>query len=93
VLVLPLDVQVHAREWGKYRERPIDLRATETLATDLVADARALDVRAVDLLATLRRASPGAFLPDDPHLSPRGHAAIATAIAGAVRARELEARR
>ncbi len=91
VLVLPLDVQVHAREWAKYRQRPIDMRATEALATDLLADADALDVRAIDLLPTLRRASPGAFLPDDPHLSPRGHAAIATELARELR--DAEARR
>ena len=93
VVTLPLDVQVHAREWAKYRERPLDTRATEALATDLLADADALDVPAIDLLWTLRAASPGAFLPDDPHLSPRGHAAVATAIAEAVRAPSTEARR
>jgi hypothetical protein len=93
VLILPLDVQVHAREWGKYRERPIDLRATEALAAALLTDARAAGVTAIDLLPTLRAASPGAFLPDDPHLSPRGHAAIAREIATTLRSREMEARR
>jgi hypothetical protein len=93
VVVLPLDVQVHAREWAKYRERPIDLRATEVLAADLVRDAVSLGVTAIDLLPALRGASPGAFLPDDPHLSPAGHAAVAAAIERAWADSTLEARR
>jgi hypothetical protein len=93
VAVLPVDVQVSGREWVKYRERPIDLRATEILITDVIADARSLGVRAIDLMPALRAASPGAFLSDDPHLSPRGHAAVATAIAGELDAMRMEARR
>jgi hypothetical protein len=79
--VLPLDVQVYAGEWAKYRTDPRDLRATEVLAEDLLADARELGVPAIDLLPPLRRASPGAFLSDDYHLSARGHRAVARAIA------------
>lgn len=93
VVALPLDVQVHAREWSKYREAPIDMRATEELSRALIADADALGVRAIDALPALRDASPGAFLPDDPHLSPRGHAALARALAAPITSARMEARR
>jgi hypothetical protein len=77
VATLPLDVQVHAGEWRKYRTWPRDLSDTERLAVDLVADARDAGILAVDLLPALRAASPGAFLSDDYHLSARGHRAVA----------------
>ncbi len=77
---LPLDVQVYHGEWGKYRATPRDLRPTERIAADFVADAQDLGVPAVNLLGPLRAASPGAFLPDDYHLSPRGHQAVASAL-------------
>jgi SGNH hydrolase-like domain, acetyltransferase AlgX len=85
--VVPLDVQVHSREWAKYRTRPIDMRATEELAAGALADARRLGIAAVDLLPVLREASPGAFLPDDPHLSARGHAAVARALVAPITGR------
>jgi hypothetical protein len=81
VAALPLDVQVDTREWRKYRAQPRDLGRTERLLDDLVRDARAMGLAAVNLLPPLRAAEPGAFLPDDYHLSPRGHAACAEAIA------------
>lgn len=81
VLLLPRDAQVDAREWAKYGEAPQDLSATEALLRDLAADAGARGIPAVDLLPVLRAAEPGAFLPDDYHLSARGHAAIAAAVA------------
>ena len=80
-VALPLDVQVSAAEWEKYRSPPIDLTDTEALLTDFVADARELHVQAVNLLAPLRAAEPGAFLDDDYHLSPKGHRAVAAAVA------------
>lgn len=84
-VALPLDVQVHAAEWAKYRAAPVDLSETEALLDDFVADARALQVRAVNLLAPLRGAEPGAFLDDDYHLSPKGHRVVADAIAPLLR--------
>ena len=79
---LPLDVQVYAGEWAKYGTRPRNLRATEVLARDFLADAEEHGIDTLDLLPVLRAASPGAFLADDYHLSPTGHRAIATALEG-----------
>lgn len=92
VAALPLDVQVDPAEWRKYRSAPADLSPTLVLLEDLVADARALGVDAIDLTGALRAASPGAFLPDDYHLSPRGHAAVAHALAPLVVERATLAR-
>ncbi|MCA9515963.1 MAG: hypothetical protein KC635_13550, partial [Myxococcales bacterium] len=86
VAVLPLDLQVDAGEWAKYRDTPEDLGALDVLARDLLADAADLGVPGVDLRPVLVRASPGAFLPDDYHLAPRGHAAVAAALATLVAA-------
>lgn len=79
-VALPLDVQVDAAEWKKYRSAPEDMRASEVLLEDFVTDARALGLTAVNLLPVLRAAEPGAFLPDDYHLSPQGHRAVAQAL-------------
>lgn len=84
VAVLPIDAQVHPSEWAKYGEPPRDTSALAALADGLLADARALDVAALDLTPVLAAASPGAFLPDDYHLSPRGHDAVARALATAL---------
>jgi hypothetical protein len=81
---LPLDVQVHAGEWAKYRATPIDLRATERLLNDFVDDARRYEIAAVNLTDALRAASPGAFLSDDYHLSPAGHRVVARCLADAI---------
>lgn len=81
---LPLDVQVSRDEWRKYRSTPLDLTRTQPLLDDFVEDARALGLPAVNLLQPLRAASPGAFLPDDYHLSPRGHRVVAEAIAASI---------
>lgn len=81
VVTLPLDVQVHPGEWAKYGTWARSTIATERLSADLLADARDAGIDGLDLLPALRRASPGAFLPDDYHLSPRGHRAAARAIA------------
>jgi hypothetical protein len=83
---LPLDVQASGGAWRKYASAPVDLAPTERLLADLVADAREADLRAVDLLAPLRASGEGAFLPDDYHLSPRGHAAVAAALASLIAA-------
>ncbi len=86
VATLPLDVQVHAAEWAKYDGEPIDMTGTTRLAAGLLTDALRHDLPAIDLLPALHAASPGAFLPDDYHLSPAGHAAVAQALAPVVRA-------
>jgi hypothetical protein len=82
---LPLDVQVDRREWPKYRAEPIELGPSLALLADFVDGARAAGVPAVDLAPTLRAAEPGAFLPDDYHLSPRGARAVAAAVAHQIR--------
>ncbi|WP_434418603.1 alginate O-acetyltransferase AlgX-related protein [Nannocystis pusilla] len=82
VVALPLDVQVDGGEWAKYgvTQGP-DMRPSQILLTDLVADAEALRIRSVDATAALRAAQPGAFLEGDFHLTARGHAAVAEALA------------
>jgi len=84
VVGLPIDVQVHPAEWSKYPEAPTprpDLGATYRLIGLLLADAADHGLATVDLLPSLRAASPGAFQVDDYHLSARGHAVVARAIA------------
>jgi lysophospholipase L1-like esterase len=84
VVGLPIDVQVAATEWAKYGSEPRDLSHTEALLSDLGEDARALGLRSINLTQTLRDSSPGAFLDDDYHMSAKGHAAIAQAIAAVI---------
>lgn len=76
-VLVPIDIQVHPGEWAKYRLPPEDTSATRALQSALAADLPDL----VDLLPALATASPGAFLPDDDHLSPRGHAVVAAELA------------
>ncbi|MBL8951946.1 MAG: hypothetical protein JNK82_14280 [Myxococcaceae bacterium] len=79
-VALPLDAQVSAAEWQKYRATPVDLTGSEALLDDFVEDARARGVPARSLLGPLRAAGPGMFLPDDYHLSAAGHAVVAAAL-------------
>lgn len=81
LVVLPLDVQVSAREWDKYQARPIDLDATVALNTAFTRAAEARGLRAVHVLPELMKAEPGAFLLGDLHLTPKGTGAAARAIA------------
>lgn len=85
VAVLPLDVQVSPAEWAKYGQQPADMEPTRALLTDVVAEADASGALGLDLTEALRAAGPGAFLPRDLHLSPKGHAAVAQAIAARVK--------
>lgn len=78
---LPLDVQVHPGEWAKYRGAPRAIDATRALLADFIADARDAGIPAVNLIDALSESSPGAFLPDDYHLSPKGHRVVAEAFA------------
>jgi hypothetical protein len=81
IAALPMDVQVSPDEWKKYGEQPQDMSSTRALLTDLVTGAERLGVRAVDLTDALAAAEPGAFLDADIHMTPKGQAAAADAIA------------
>ena len=56
------------------------MTAVHALVDSLVLDLRAHQVAWVDLLPALQAASPGAFLADDYHLSPSGHAVVAQSL-------------
>ena len=81
LLVLPLDVQVSAKEWDKYPgAAKIDMASSRILVDDLVLLADELGVRTVDAWPVLEKAEPGAFLKGDLHMSEKGHEAVAHAI-------------
>jgi hypothetical protein len=81
VLILPLDVQVSAAEWRKYGAPEIDMAPSLALTGELVALCRSLGVSVLDATPVLAAAEPGAFLDKDIHMTPRGHAAVAAALA------------
>ena len=82
VLVLPLDVQVSAKEWDKYPGATrIDMTNSRVLADDVMQLAEELKLRAVDAWPVLQAAEPDAFLKGDLHMTPKGHDAVAQAIA------------
>jgi hypothetical protein len=81
VLILPLDVQVSAAEWRKYGAQPIDMTPSLALASELAALCRSLGVSVLDATPVLAAAEPGAFLDKDIHMTPKGHAAVAAALA------------
>lgn len=85
VVGLPIDVQVSSDEWKKYGAPVLDMAPTLALTDDMLASARALGMRTLDALPALRAASPGAFLDADIHMTPKGHGALANAIAEALR--------
>jgi hypothetical protein len=68
-------------EWAKYGATPIDMTGSRRLLADLVHDAERLGVRALDATDALAGAEPGAFLDKDIHMSAKGHAALAEALA------------
>jgi hypothetical protein len=82
LLALPVDVQVDPSEWDKYgvEDRP-DMSESLVLLDDLVANAEQLGIRALHVTEALRAAEPGAFLDADIHMTARGHAAVAEALA------------
>jgi hypothetical protein len=87
VVVLPVDVQVSAKEWDKYPgAQRIDLSQTRVLVDDVLDMASTLGARGVDAWPALAAAEPGAFLDGDLHMSEKGHAAVADAIARALAA-------
>jgi hypothetical protein len=84
VAAIPVDVQADDREWEKYHHAPVDAAPVTALVDTFLEETRARGVTAIDLLPPLRAAEPGAFLPDDEHLSPRGHQVVATALRSAL---------
>ncbi|MBK9035767.1 MAG: hypothetical protein IPL61_31710 [Myxococcales bacterium] len=81
LLVLPIDVAVSADEWRKYRATPIDMTSVAALNDEVVALGAQLGLSTLDATAALRAVEPGAFLDHDIHMTPRGHAAVAAALA------------
>lgn len=81
LLVLPLDVMVSDAEWPKHGAKRIDLAPAQVLIEDLVQGARDASILTLDATDTLRKTEPGAFLPGDIHLTPKGHAAVAQTLA------------
>lgn len=91
VVALPLDVMVDPAEWKKYGSAPVDLGPAQILVDDVVEAAVALGADGIDVGPALRAAQPGAFLLRDIHLSPRGQAAVAEAIAARLAEKPLPA--
>jgi hypothetical protein len=84
VVALPLDVMVSPEEWKKYGSTPVDMESTKVLLSDVVAAAEEAGARGLDATAALAAAEPGAFLNRDLHMTPKGHVALAEAIAAAL---------
>lgn len=84
VVALPLDVQISKEEWAKYGTEPIDLEPARVLIDDVIDAAEDVGATAVDLTDALRAAEPGAFLNKDIHMTPKGHEAVAKALAVAL---------
>ena len=84
VVVLPLDLQVAPEEWRKYGLEPQDMSVVGALTSSVIASAQSFGMRAVDVLPALKAAEPGAFLQHDIHMTSKGHAAVADAIAAAL---------
>jgi hypothetical protein len=86
VLILPIDIQVSADEWKKYGKPAVDMAPTRVFHDELVAAAAAIGVSALDASTALAAAEPGAFLDKDIHMTPKGHAAVAAALAKVIAA-------
>ena len=83
-----MDVQVHPGEWDKYASPPLQDQSfarTRAPMKIFLSEARSHGIRAVHLEAPLKAGSPGAFLPDDYHLSPQGHRIIAEALSATLK--------
>jgi hypothetical protein len=90
VVALPIDVQVSKAEWAKYGAAPLDMEPSKILLDDVVVAARAVGADGLDATPALAAAEPGAFLDGDIHMTPKGHRALAEAIAKALSAPKLE---
>jgi hypothetical protein len=82
VVALPMDLMVSPAEWAKYGgASPRDMAPTRILIEDLVASAEALGAEVLDATPALAAAEPEAFLDGDIHMTPKGHRALAEALA------------
>lgn len=86
LLVLPIDVQVSADEWKKYGKTPMDMEPTRVLLADLAHGISEQGASVLDATEVLKKTEPGAFLDGDPHLTPKGHAAVAAELARVIKA-------
>jgi hypothetical protein len=86
VVALPLDVQVSKDEWAKYGQAVQPMEETLVLNRDVLRTSEALGAVAVDALPALAAAEPGAFLKGDLHMTPKGHRALAEALAASLKA-------
>lgn len=89
VLLLPIDVVVSKEEWRKYGYDPAeqpDLSVADAFARSVEESARWLGAEVLDATPHLRAASPAAFLRGDLHMTPKGHDAVARALAELLRA-------
>lgn len=80
LLALPLDVMVSEAEWPKHGKGRVNLAPARVLIEDLVESVRRAGGLALDATAALAAAEPGAFLPGDIHMTPKGHDAVARAL-------------
>jgi hypothetical protein len=90
VVALPIDVQVSSAEWAKYNALPVEMEESKILLDDIVASARSIGADGLDATKALAAAEPGAFLDGDIHMTPKGHRALAEAIAKALSTPRLE---
>ncbi len=81
LVVLPIDLQVDGAEWAKYGLEQHDVGDLSVLTEHLIAAAEQRGIRTLDALPALKAAEPGAFLDRDIHMTPKGHAAVADAVA------------
>jgi SGNH hydrolase-like domain, acetyltransferase AlgX len=93
LLILPIDVAVAPQEWKKYRAAPIDMSSVASLSDELLELGAELGVSTLEATAVLRAAEPGAFLNHDIHMTPRGHRAVAAALADTLAAAPPQPRR
>jgi hypothetical protein len=84
IVVLPIDLQVSPDEWRKYDLEPHDISNVQALTDQILRSAVRYGVRAVDAMASLRASEPGVFLKGDVHMAPKGHVAVAGAVAAAL---------
>ncbi|HEX2871433.1 MAG TPA: hypothetical protein VHP33_09260 [Polyangiaceae bacterium] len=80
LVALPIDVMVSDAEWPKHGKSKVDLAPARVLIQDLVESVRAAGGVALDASTALGAAEPGAFLPGDIHMTPKGHDAVARAL-------------